>query len=52
MINYYLPLNRHFTELETFHTSCAPGMVNKMNPIPALYSTGNCPKLHYPISVN
>ena len=36
----------HFTWLVTFHTSCAPGMVNKMDPMPSLSSFGNCPKLH------
>ena len=45
--------NLLFPPLElSLHTSCAPGMVNNMNLIPTLASTGNCPQLHKPISVS
>ena len=44
-MDYSLPLNHHFTEPVIFHTNSAPGMVNKMNHIPTLPSTGKCPKL-------
>ena len=42
----HCPWNNHFTKPVIFHASCAPDIVNKINPIPTLYSTGNCPKLH------
>ena len=42
----FLPLDNQFTEPVIFHTRCAPGMGNKMNPITTLSSNGNCPKLH------
>ena len=44
-------LEYHVTQLAIFHTSCAIGMVKMMKLIPNVTSTGNCPKLHYPISV-
>ena len=47
----FLLLEYHVTELAIFHTSCSFGMVKMMKLIPDVTSTGNCPKLHYPISV-
>ena len=39
--------NSLFLSLElSLHTSCVPGMMNKMNPILTLASTLNCPQLH------
>ena len=38
-----LPLNNHFIEPVIFDSSCAPGMVNKMQTPSPLE---NCPKLH------
>ena len=43
LIHYSLPLNHDFTEPVFSHTSSASGMVNKMNHIPTLSSTGKCP---------
>ena len=45
--------NSTFPPLE-FSTQAVPllSMVNKINSIPTLSSTGNYPKLYYPISMN
>ena len=43
IIHYPLPLNNHFIETVILHTSCAPGMVNKIWTPPLLE---NCSKLH------
>ena len=49
LIRCSLPLNHDFTEPVFSHTSSASDMVNKMNHIPTLSSTGKCPKLHQPM---
>ena len=45
LIHYSLPLYHDFIEPVFSHASSASGMVNKMNHILTLSSTGKCPKL-------
>ena len=51
LIHYSLPLNHDFIEPVFPHASSASGMVNKMNHIPTLSSTGKCPKCLYVIKI-
>ena len=49
----FLPFeSSHFTDPVILHTSCTPLKLNKMNPIPFLFSIANYLKLYYPTSVN
>ena len=47
MAKLTLPLNHDFTEPVIFHTRSDSGMVNKMNLIPTLFTTGKCPRIHH-----
>ena len=43
--HYSFPLNNHLTEPVSFHSGCTPCMAKKVNSMPTLSYTGDCPIL-------